>query len=575
MPFLAKLKPKFWDHHDVSAGPYQSLFNFRRKWKLVILLTTPITLVPLLFMTWLEYDITFKAVESEIRIQTARNVSEIHQAVAYFLSGNREVMDFILEDNLYEDLCDQKRLTRIFQSLRKIGVGGFTDLGVIDARGRQQAYVGPFGLDKTDFGNDRFFQEVVRKGTYISDMMIGSHHFKHLAIAIKRPLPDGSFFVLRATLDTGHINRLLEQLELDKNGDAFLVNTDGWLQTQSRFYGDAPAKLPLLLPQPTDKARVYETVNQAGVTLLIGYVYIPETSFILMVIGGKDHFMQPYYNVRLTFYILLFISVIIMLCVILGMATYLVSKIYAADQKRIAVLHEVEYSNKMASIGRLASGVAHEINNPLAIINEKAGLIKDLATIYQDCEYDPRLLSLLDSIVATVKRCRSITHRLLNFARHMEINVEIVNLREVVEEIMAFLKKDAERRRIDIITDIPDDLPQLESDQGNIHQIFLNIINNAFAALKQGGRLQIKIRCESDDFMVITFRDNGCGISEDDLRKVFEPFFTTKFGDGSTGLGLSLTYGMIEEMGGRISVTSQLNHGTCFTVRLPLKIRED
>jgi len=290
-----------------------------------------------------------------------------------------------------------------------------------------------------------------------------------------------------------------------------------------------------------------------------------------MIAGHKKKLMEPWNNVRLTFFVFLFASIIIILCVILGLATYLVNKIYTADQKRIVALHEVEYSNKLASIGRLASGVAHEINNPLAIINEKAGLIKDMFTFHRAYDQDPKLLGLADSIIAAIKRCRNITRRLLNFARHMEINVEIVNLGDVIDEIIAFLRKEAERRCIDIIIDIPDDLPQLESDQGNIHQIFLNIINNAFAALNDGGRLEIEVRRETDDFVVVTFRDTGRGISAEDLKKVFEPFFTTKFDKGGTGLGLSITYGLVEEMGGKISVTSQVNEGTCFIVRLPLK----
>jgi len=573
MTIFARLKPKFWDHHDVAAGPYQSLFNFRHKWKLIILLTTPIALVPLLFMTWLEYDITLKAVESEIRIQMVRSVSKTHQAVSYFLSGHKQVMDFILEDNPYQDLCDKQRLGNIFESLRKVGVGEFIDLGVINAKGLQQSYVGPFGLEKSNYCDNQCFQEVVKKGMYISDLILGSHRFKHLVMAVRHPLPDGSFFVLRATLGAGHINRLLEKLDLDKSGDAFLVNTDGFLQTQSRFFGEVSDKLPLPIPQPTDEASVFETTAKTGLRLLVGYVYIPETSFILMVVGKKDHLMQPWHDVRLTFFVFLFISIVIILCVILGMATYLVNKIYTADQKRIVALHEVEYTNKMASIGRLASGVAHEINNPLAIMNEKAGLIKDIFTFHQDYEQDPKLLGLVDSILTTIKRCRDITRRLLNFARHMEINVEIVNLSDVIDEIMAFMKKDAEYRRLEIVIDIPDDLPQLESDQGNIHQIFLNIINNAFSALNDGGRLEIKIRRETEDFILVTFRDTGCGISGEDLKKVFDPFFTTKFGQGATGLGLSLTYGLVEEMGGKINVTSQLDEGTCFIVRLPLKIK--
>ncbi|MDM8554867.1 sensor histidine kinase [Desulfococcaceae bacterium HSG7] len=571
MIIIDKLKPKFWDHHDVASGPYKSLFNFRRKWKLVILLTSSVTLIPLLFMTWLEYKITLRAARSEIRIQTSRSVSETYQAVSYFLSGHKLAIDFILEDNTYEDLQNKKRLASIFQSLRKGDAGDFIDIGIIDAQGRQKSYVGPYNLENADYCNKKCFREVTKRGMYISDLAIGSRHLKHLVMAVKHNLPDGSFFIIMATLDAKRINKLLPQPEFNKGSDAFIVNKNGQLQTQSRFYGDVLTQLPLSIPPFSDKVKVFETADKQGTELFAGYVYIPATPFILMIVSQKEKLMEPWHNVRLRFFVFLAASIIIILCVIIGMATYLVNKIYTADQKRIVALHEVEYSDKLASIGRLASGVAHEINNPLAIINEKAGFMKDMFTLQQIYEQDPKLIGLADSIMASVKRCRDITRRLLNFARHMEINVEIVNLRDVINEIIAFLKKEAERRSIEIVIDIPDDLPQLESDQGNLHQIFLNIINNAFAALSDGGRLEIGVSHETDDFVIVTFKDTGYGIPQEDLKRIFEPFFTTKFGQGGTGLGLSITYGLVEEMGGKISVTSQLNEGSCFNIQLPLK----
>ncbi len=573
MTIIDNLKPKFWDHHNVASGPYKSLFNFRRKWKLVILLTSSVTLIPLLFMTWLEYNITLKAVRSEIRIQTSRSVAETYQAVSYFLSGHKLAIDFILEDNTYEDLQNKKRLASIFQSLRKKGAGGFIDIGIIDAQGRQKSYAGPYNLENADYCNKNCFREVTRRGVYISDLTIGSRHLKHLVMAVKHNLPDGSFFIIMATLDAKRINKLLPQPEFNKGSDAFIVNKNGQLQTQSRFYGDILTQLPLSIPPFSDKVKVFETADKQGTELFAGYVYIPATPFILMIVSQKEKLMEPWHNVRLRFFVFLSASIVIILCVIIGLATYLVNKIYTADQKRIVALHEVEYSDKLASIGRLASGVAHEINNPLAIINEKAGFMKDMFTLQQVYEQDPKLIGLADSILASVKRCRDITRRLLNFARHMEINVEIVNLLDVIDEIIAFLKKEAERRSIEIVIDIPDNLPQLESDQGNLHQIFLNIINNAFAALNDGGRLEIGVSHETDDFVIVTFKDTGCGIPQEDLKKIFEPFFTTKFGQGSTGLGLSIIYGLVEEMGGKLSVTSQLNEGSCFNIQLPLKTK--
>src|SRR4030042_5795064 len=116
-------------------------------------------------------------------------------------------------------------------------------------------------------------------------------------------------------------------------------------------------------------------------------------------------------------------SITIILVVILGVATYLVNKIYLADQKRLTTLHQVEYSNKMATIGRLAAGVAHEINNPLAVINEKAGLIKDLFSMREECARDEKLMNTIDSVIFSVERCATITRRLLSFMRSSEVTV--------------------------------------------------------------------------------------------------------------------------------------------------------
>ena len=226
----------------------------------------------------------------------------------------------------------------------------------------------------------------------------------------------------------------------------------------------------------------------------------------------------------------------------------------------------------MASIGRLAAGVAHEINNPLAIINEKAGLIMDLFTIKKEYADDPKLMSLVNSVLSSVERCATITRRLLNFARHVDVSIEPMNLKEVIQDVLGFLGKEAEYRSIAISVKVPDDIPQLVSDRGRLQEIFLNIFNNAFAALSDGGRLDIVAGREDKDFISLTVTDNGCGISESDIKRVFEPFFSTKNKKGGTGLGLSITYGLVQEIGGNIRVESEEGKGTSFIIRLPLKM---
>jgi signal transduction histidine kinase len=218
--------------------------------------------------------------------------------------------------------------------------------------------------------------------------------------------------------------------------------------------------------------------------------------------------------------------------------------------------------------------VAHEINNPLAIIGEKAGLMKDIMLLEQGQARQDRLIALLDSILASVERCGAITKRLLGFAKHLEVKIEPVDLAAIIRDVLAFLNREASYRSITVTADLPADLPRFESDHGKLQQIFLNLVNNAFAAMSDGGSLEIRACLEPDKGIVVTVKDDGCGIPEADMERIFEPFFSTKKEKGGTGLGLSITYGLVQEIGGTIQVQSELGRGTVFTITLPTQRRE-
>ena len=314
-----------------------------------------------------------------------------------------------------------------------------------------------------------------------------------------------------------------------------------------------------------------EGKNPNGEALFIGYRFIEDTPFILMIVKKKSELMKMWFKTRLELIIFLLVSVTFILAVIIGTVTFMVNKVYTADERRLMALHQMEYSNKMASIGRMAASVAHEINNPLAIINEKAGLIKDIFTIKKQYADDPKLNNQLDSILNSVKRAGKITKRLLTFARNLEATIEPVHLGETIQEVLSFLNKEAEYRSLDIQVDVPADIPIIESDRGKLEQIFLNIINNAFAAMCDGGHLSIQVNRAGAMAVEVSLRDDGCGIAQEDLKRIFEPFFSTKTGQGGTGLGLSITYNLTHEIGGKINVDSEIGKGTCFTITLPLK----
>lgn len=573
MAIFEKLKPKFWDYQDVAAGPFKHLFNFRRIWKLAVVLVSLVALIPLVSITLIDYGVTQHSVESEVLLRTARLVSNTRRTVSFFLAQRRSALDFVVRDNSYNSLRDPKRLSEILENLKQ-GFGGFVDLGVIDSTGRQRTYAGPYNLEGIDYSDQGWFKDVTVRGVNVSDVFMGFRRTPHIVISVRHGLPDGFFYVLRATIDTDRFNELLAHLEVSGQGDSFLINKDGILQTPSRDYGKVLDRIPLAVPDFSPTTLVYEGKYPDNKQLVIGYVYIQDTPFILMIVKQKDELMKPWQKTRFQLIVFLIVSITIIVIVVLSVSTYLVNRILIADQKRIMTLHAVEYSNKMASIGRLAAGVAHEINNPLAIINEKVGLIKDIFTIKDEYKGNRKLIELVDSALSSVDRCGTITRRLLNFARHLDIKIQSVNLIEVIKDVLGFLTKEAEYKSIKISVHVPDDIPQFESDRGKLQQLFLNIVNNAFAAVKDGGRIDVTAKREGANLISVTFTDDGCGIPASDLERIFEPFFSTKTRQGGTGLGLSITYGLAQELGGSIGVQSEVGKGSSFVVTIPLKMEK-
>jgi signal transduction histidine kinase len=382
------------------------------------------------------------------------------------------------------------------------------------------------------------------------------------------------FFVLHATIQPEELAESIAQIDVGAKGDLFIVNRDGALQTPSRYHGPVLNKLSIKVPEYSSKARVFETSNAKNDRIVIGYAHIPETPFILMIIQEQSEGVQPWYKTTWAFTAILAVSIIMILLVTLGVATHLVNQIHVADQERVDTLHQVEYASKMVSLGRLASGVAHEINNPLAIINEKAGHIKDIFTLTDTYAKDPKLINLVDSVISTVQRCAAVTRGMLNFARHLNLSVQTIDLKEIIDEVQSVLAKEAEIRSITVKVIVSRDIPPFESDRGKLEQIFFNLFNSAIGAMGDGGHLEITATRKDKDFISVAFTDNSRGIPESDLKHIFEPFYYAKTGHSGTGLGLAVTYALVQEIGGTISVQSRPGHGTCFDISVPLKMPE-
>lgn len=567
---MKRLKPAFWDYRAADSGSFKSLFNFRRIWKLAVILTACVAIIPLIVLAIVDLNVTKHSTEDQITLRISKLVSNTERTVSFFLEERKYALHFIVKSNSFEKLIARKNLASILESLKQT-IGGFTDLGVIDASGKQIRYVGPYDLEGKNYRNEEWFREVLERGLHISDAFLGFREVPHIVIAVKHNLPDGSYYVFRTTLDTERFNKILSQLERTERSDVFLINHQGIIQTPTAYHGDVLTKLALPVPAYSDTVKVVEYNDVDEKSLTVGYAFIKDSPFILMIIAQKDDLMRSWTSTSLVLVSFLAISITLILLVVVGVATRLVNEIYLADQKRVLTLAEVEHSAKLASIGRLAAGVAHEINNPLAIIGEKAGLMKDLLSLKDGNIEKNKLTGLADAILASVDRCAAITVRLLGFAQHLKVSVELVDIKGIIDDVLSFLSKEANYRSIEVKVDIPENIPRFVSDRGKLQQIFLNLANNAFAAMRDGGHLQIQARIKDDDHVSIAFIDDGCGIAAADLERVFDPFFTTRKERGGTGLGLSITYGIVQELGGSIDIKSEPGKGAWFTVTLPIK----
>jgi two-component system NtrC family sensor kinase len=573
--FSINLKPKFWDHPDTGSDSRGNSFNFRRIWRLTIVITLGTALIPLMIMAFIDYRISRDAMLSEILLRTSRFTSNTRRNISAFLAERKAALDFVNHNDTFEYPLAKGRLKRVLSSLQK-SFGGFVDLGIIDHRGIQLAYTGPYNLIGKDYSRAKWFQQVDTKGIYISDVFFGFRNLPHMVIAVKHARPHGRFYVLRATLDTASFNDLFAELAVGGEGDAFVINHRGILQTNSREHGAVLDKINLAVPKFSEHSEVEIIAASDGSQIVRGYAYIQDTPFILMIVKHQSELLALWNRSRTQIIIFLIISSGAILMVVFGGITFLVNQAYLADQHRLAAMHEAEYAHKMSSLGRLSAGVAHEINNPLAIINEKAGLIKDLFTFKKEYISDPKLMALIDSIMSSVTRCADITKRLLNFARRSNTCLQNIDLPCIIDEVLGFMGKEAEYRSIEIHKEIDRNLPRFKSDPGRLQEILLNLFTNAFAAMDDGGRLQISVAILDNKTdrqnIIIRVSDTGHGIPQADLKRVFEPFFSTRIGRGGTGLGLSITYGLVQELGGEITVESEVGKGATFKIVLPLAL---
>jgi len=229
-----------------------------------------------------------------------------------------------------------------------------------------------------------------------------------------------------------------------------------------------------------------------------------------------------------------------------------------------------------SSVDELSAGIAHEINNPLGIIAQETQLLKDVlkSASFENAPEREDLADSLREIAEQVQRCQDIVEKLLSLARHGKPIVQKVNVNDLVKEMASLVEREAAEKRIEIVSGLDPGLPVIDSDSPLLRQVLLNLLVNAIRASGEGCVIHIVTKSTADMAIEIAVHDTGCGIPPENLPKIFTPFFSTRMEQKGAGLGLALCRGIVEKLGGTISVRSEVGRFTTFSVRIPVAWHE-
>ena len=559
----------------IYDNPYYKSLTRNMIPTVVIVSFTPMILVSLVILYHFQVSYTEK-----VKAHLKELVLKHKQDIDTFLAEETSDLSVLSKNFDIEQLRNQAFLEKELFVLQSEHRGAFVDIGLINNRGRQVAYAGPFKLGRADYSDSDWFNQAITRDVFVSDVFLGLRGLPHFIISVKKEV-NGQPWILRATIDFVSFNNLVENIRIGETGFALIINRKNEFQTNPRFNLTFGKVLyDRFLDETTrdkDGVQILEHKDGTG----DGYIYV--SSFL----KNGEWLLVYRQNTSDAFSIIRRAQNLAMLIFVIGglgiitMAVFfsrrMVGFIARADREKEMMNHQMIETGKLASIGELASGVAHEINNPVAIMMEEAGWLQDLLednglqglSAGENLEEFNRALN---QIRTQGGRCKEITHKLLSFARKTESGSQKVDIGELVREILDLTRQRTKYSHVDIETAIADSIPCIRASRTELQQILLNLVNNAIDAMENtGGTVTVEC-CFVSDHIHIIVSDTGPGIPESNLPRIFDPFFTTKPVGKGTGLGLSICYGIIRKMGGDIKVQSTLNRGTAFDVRLPVQI---
>ena len=553
-------------HPDQAMDIHTYFHQLERRFQIGLLLAFLIPLTCLSIYFHFQFHVTLKETG---KLNLAAIAESQRNTVDLFLQERLVNIYALFHSAAFNLSPSQNQMQVLLDRLRQSS-DAFVDIGFLNQTGFQIGYAGPYPFlqNKNYIQQEWFSQFMAKERThYISDIYLGFRNKPHFTIAAKQVV-DGNPYVLKATLDPDKFYLFLKTINHGKGVESAIINRQGRFQlADSQSLG--LEHLQGFVPPVMIISDAYE-IKKNGDSILVAHAWLKETPWALLVAEPLRLAYAQLYKARR----IMWISTTIILAVVVAAIWFstrdLIGMAKENAEKRQELQGQLLHATRLASLGELATGVAHEINNPMAIIVATTGVIRDMLNPDFHLPNDPATLSKeLETIETAAFRVKGITQQLLNYGRKTQPEMVPCDINTILEEVLqGFKERELTLRNILVQRDFQSDLPAVIVDPNQIRQVFLNLINNAGDAINGAGQITLSTRLAHGRVHVCV-TDTGRGMDADRIKKIFNPFYTTKEVGKGTGLGLSVSLGIVESMGGTIEVQSLPGAGSAFTVVLP------
>ena len=439
-----------------------------------------VPVIPFLLIIGVGYYYFSTSIKDNTVASMQRIVRDHRDMVTSFLKERRADLTFVLAEHGFGELKDPGTLATVFEHLQKESPT-FVDLGIFDSRGVHVAYVGPYKLSGKVYNDALWFKEVLAKGWYQSDVFLGFRNIPHFVIALSGNY-EGRSWVIRATIDTYRFSEIVEKIRIGRTGEAYIVSKDGVFQTRRRSGGGFLEQdgEDLEYPDHPGEIRTYVEEDRKGMTYLYATTWIIPHKWLLVVRQDKNDAFAAFNRAAWLSLIIAVVSGIGMVFLAFVLSGRIEKQLRITDKEKESLQDQLVRATRLAELGEMAAGFAHEINNPLQVMKSDHAYIELILDDmkkkgdFREGEDSREIENSLVQIKKQIGRCAKITRSILSFGRQGKPEYKDIDLNTFIPEVVSMIEKKATVNGIELTCELPEKSLNIYADPGHIQQVVLN-----------------------------------------------------------------------------------------------------